>query len=200
MKGAITEQFHEHLYGNHFVIYTDNNPLTYVLTSAKLDANGHWWVAGLANYNFALKCHSGKVNVDVDALSCIPKGEYNQHIETDSVHALISQAVQDTTLMEAYSCNVHVTESLDMQKDLKAMSVKDRIIAQNKGSVIREIKYLIHNKRLMRRKVKSQDAQITKQYLRQCHHLVLFGGPIQMDDPIKEGSICITVGDPLRLL
>ena len=41
--------------------YTDNNPLTYVLTSAKLDATGHQvWVASLANYNFALSYQSGK--------------------------------------------------------------------------------------------------------------------------------------------
>ena len=32
----------------------DNNPLTYILTSVKRDATGHQWVAGLANYNFAL--------------------------------------------------------------------------------------------------------------------------------------------------
>ena len=32
-----------------FDVYTDNNPLTYVLTTAKLDAMGHRWVAGLAN-------------------------------------------------------------------------------------------------------------------------------------------------------
>ena len=41
--------------------YTDNNPLTYVLTSAKLDATGHCRVAGLANYNFALNYRSGKI-------------------------------------------------------------------------------------------------------------------------------------------
>ena len=27
-------------------------PLTYVLMTAKLDAMGHRWIAGLANYNF----------------------------------------------------------------------------------------------------------------------------------------------------
>ena len=54
LKWAVMEQFHEYLYGNHFFMYTDNNPLTYVLTSPKLDATGHCWVAGLANYNFAL--------------------------------------------------------------------------------------------------------------------------------------------------
>ena len=73
LKWAVMEQFHEYLYGNHIVMYTDNNPLTYVLTSDKLDATGYHWVAGLANYNFALNYQSGKVNVD--ALSCILKGE-----------------------------------------------------------------------------------------------------------------------------
>ena len=52
LKWAITEQFHEYLYGNTFD--TDNNPLTYVLTTAKLDAIGHRWVTSLANYNFHL--------------------------------------------------------------------------------------------------------------------------------------------------
>ena len=41
LKWAITKQFHEYLYGNTFDVYTDNNPLTYVLTTAKLDAIEH---------------------------------------------------------------------------------------------------------------------------------------------------------------
>ena len=49
---AITAQFNEYLYGNTFDVYTDNNPLTYVLTTAKLDAMGQRWIAGLSNYNF----------------------------------------------------------------------------------------------------------------------------------------------------
>ena len=52
LKWAITDQFHEYLYGNMFDVYTDNNPLTYVATTAKLDAMGHRWITGLANYNF----------------------------------------------------------------------------------------------------------------------------------------------------
>ena len=58
LKWAITEQFHEYLYSNNFVIYTNNNPLTYILTSAKLGATGHHWVASLANYNFAFNYSS----------------------------------------------------------------------------------------------------------------------------------------------
>ena len=40
LKWSITERFHEYLYGGHFEAYTNNNPLTYVLTTAKLDATG----------------------------------------------------------------------------------------------------------------------------------------------------------------
>ena len=40
LKWSITERFHEYLYGGHFEVYTDNNPLTYILTTAKLDATG----------------------------------------------------------------------------------------------------------------------------------------------------------------
>ena len=52
LKWAVTNRFHEYLYGNDFAIYTDNNPLTYILTTAKWDATGHRWVAALAAYNF----------------------------------------------------------------------------------------------------------------------------------------------------
>ena len=52
LKWSVTERFHEYLYGGHFEVYMDNSPLTYILTTAKLDTTGHRWVASLANYNF----------------------------------------------------------------------------------------------------------------------------------------------------
>ena len=60
LKWAVTEQFHEYLlpYGknrNEFIVLIDNNPLTYIFSSARLDAAGHRWVANLADYNFSLE-------------------------------------------------------------------------------------------------------------------------------------------------
>ena len=52
----------------------DNNPLTYSLTTAKLDATGQRWVASLANYNCKIFYRSGKLNAEADALSRIPWG------------------------------------------------------------------------------------------------------------------------------
>ena len=53
-------------------MYMDNNPLTYVLTTAKLDATGQHWIASLANYDFKIYYCSGKLNIDADRLSRIP--------------------------------------------------------------------------------------------------------------------------------
>ena len=73
LKWAITEQFHEYLspYGknrNKFIVHTDNNPLTYIFSSANLDAAGQRWVAHLASYNFSLEYQKGKDDKVADFL------------------------------------------------------------------------------------------------------------------------------------
>ena len=50
---------------------TDNNPLTYILTTLNLDALGHRWVATLANYNMTIRYLKGSDNKVADALSRI---------------------------------------------------------------------------------------------------------------------------------
>ena len=71
LKCAITDKFHEYLYGAEFQVFTDNNPLTYILTTAKLDATGHRWAAALSNYTFRISYKPGRNNTDADALSGI---------------------------------------------------------------------------------------------------------------------------------
>ena len=71
LKWAITDKFHEYLYGAEFQVFTYNNPLTYILTTAKLDATGHRWVAALSNYTFGITYKPGNINKDADALSRI---------------------------------------------------------------------------------------------------------------------------------
>ena len=75
LKWAITEQFLEYLYRNSFDVYTNNNPLIYVLMTAQLDAMGHRLIAGLANYNFHIHYQSGKSNMEADTLSRIDWGK-----------------------------------------------------------------------------------------------------------------------------
>ena len=72
LKWAVCDKFRDYLYGQQFEVVTDNNPLSYVLTTAKLDATGHRWLAELSTYNFSVRYRSGRLNIDADALSRIP--------------------------------------------------------------------------------------------------------------------------------
>ena len=96
------------------ILCTDNNLLAYILASVKLDATGHHWVPSLANYNFAMDYKARKASVDEDVLSHILCGNHDQHIAADMVQVITSNAIRGTTLVEAYSCNIQVTETLDM--------------------------------------------------------------------------------------
>ena len=73
LKWAICEHFRDYLYhAPDFIVYTDNNPLTYVLTTAKLNATGHRWVSELADFSFTIKYRPGHSNKDADTLSRFP--------------------------------------------------------------------------------------------------------------------------------
>ena len=91
--------------GGKFTVYTDNNPLTYILTSAKLDAMGQRWVAALANYDFGLNYKTGKSNVEADALSRIPREE-RENLEEPVVKALLKASL----LSDWTDYNIHPTE------------------------------------------------------------------------------------------
>ena len=71
LKWAITEQFREYLYYKPFTVRTDNNPLTYILTTPNLDVCGHRWVSSLARYTFKIEYLKGTDNKVADVLSRI---------------------------------------------------------------------------------------------------------------------------------
>ena len=105
LKWAVTEQFHEYLspYGknrNEFVVHTDNNPLTYIFSSANLDAAGQRWVAHLASYNFSLESQKGKDNTMANFLSwmneCLPEEEVQEYLNKilyPGVKAVLDNAI-----------------------------------------------------------------------------------------------------------
>ena len=116
LKWAITDKLHDYLYGNTFTVVTDNNPLTYLLTTAKLDAASYRWLAALSTYTFDIKYRAGKQNLDADGLSRRPHGELEedvvsqeecQRIEQFKSHLLssVNEADSHCYLSEAYSSN-----------------------------------------------------------------------------------------------
>ena len=91
LKWAVTEQFHKYLSPyrknqNEFAVCTDNNPLTYIFSSANLDAAGQRWVAHLASYNFSLEYQKGKDNTVADFLS-----QMNERLPEEEVQEYLNQ-------------------------------------------------------------------------------------------------------------
>ena len=67
------KHFREYLQYLPFTFHTNNNPLTYVMTTPNLDATGHRLVASLAPYQMSLEYVRGADNKIADALSRITK-------------------------------------------------------------------------------------------------------------------------------
>ena len=125
LKWVVTEQFHEYLspYGknrNEFVVRTNNNLLTYIFSSANLDAAGQQWVARLASYNFSLEYQKGKDNTVADFLSQMNERlpeeevqEYLNKIPYPGVKVVLDNAI--TPLKECAEHGVRLTP--DCQED-----------------------------------------------------------------------------------
>ena len=59
LKWAVMEHFKEYLLYQPFLVKTNNNPLTYIMSTPNLDATGHCWVSALAKYDFRLEYQKG---------------------------------------------------------------------------------------------------------------------------------------------
>ena len=66
---AVTQKYRDLLLGTEFIVFTDNNPLSYLQTTVKLGATEMRWAADLAQFTFTIKYRSGRSNRNADALS-----------------------------------------------------------------------------------------------------------------------------------
>lgn len=76
MHWAVTKKFRDYLYGARFQVFTDNNPLSYILTGKKSVCEFSW-VAELADFDFEITYRSGKSNLSADSLSRNPVTDYS---------------------------------------------------------------------------------------------------------------------------
>ena len=184
LKWAVCEKLHEYLYGSKtFQVYTDNSPLTYVLTSAKLDACGQRWVAKLANYNFTIKYKCGLSNVEADALSRISWPDIladNEDLDIDLecmdthvVNAILAGSKSKSSLIESVSCSSKIIPpelSLDSSSSSEIDWMKEQRADSNLSVIIKFIEY----GQLQKRKLHGKDSPEVKSLLRirKCLRLV----------------------------
>lgn len=106
---TVTKQFSKYLhYALAFTVQMDNNPLTYVLTTAKLDTVGHCWVADLASYHFTLKYVRGRDNTIADCLSRnLPKPDEVQDEMVFMDEETVKEALSGAELRTGHRALLH---------------------------------------------------------------------------------------------
>ena len=175
LKWAITDKFHEYLYGSQFQVYTDDNPLTYVLTTSKLDATGHRWVAALSNYTFSIIYKHGKGHKDADALSHIKWPEAVE-LNSQTVHA-VCEGVQAPHGKEEMVCyGAQVVDALSRDKAPPGMTPLEWCHAQAQNPIITQIIGEINNKTIGKMKIKMGMPSELKALIRNKKQLTLKQG------------------------
>ncbi|XP_072572259.1 uncharacterized protein [Paramormyrops kingsleyae] len=183
LKWAVVDKFHDYLYGAKFTVKTDNNPLTYVLSSAKLNATGHRWLSALATYDFTVQYRPGQHNIDADVLSRMPENSDWEvipqsgikaicqlasvsHTTTTPVRLIDQLGVPPSSIPEAYVWPVMLEKTT-----LERVSNRDLRRAQNQDPAIGFIKRELEAGNIPT-VVKNQDPAVTL-LLRQYDKLVV---------------------------
>ena len=76
-------------------VFTDNNPLKYVMTTAKLNATGQRWVSQLSGLDFDIQYRRGKCNVNADARSRMSNQDVCKALQSCPQRVRLRQAVGD---------------------------------------------------------------------------------------------------------
>lgn len=124
LKWSVTEKFFDYLYGNRFHVMTDNNPLTYILTSAKLDATGHRWLSALSAFDFSISYKPGIDNVAADMMSRLPRKEHS----VEEVKAIL----QSPLVEEGYVHGLCLSQEVI------------RVFEQTEGSIVERLNVKSH--------------------------------------------------------
>ena len=104
LKWAVCEQFQDYLtYAKQIEAHIDNNPLLYVLSSAKLNATGQRWVNELSDFNINIYYKPGRNNTDADVFSRFPEdiNEYGKPY-TNEVYSAVTDGIK-TQECECYN-------------------------------------------------------------------------------------------------
>ena len=175
LKWAITDKFHEYLYGSEFQVYMDNNLLTYVLTMAKMDATGHRWVAALSNYTFSIIYKPGKGHQDADALSCI-KWPETMELNSDTVQAVCEGVQASHGKRETLSHEAQEVDALAQDDAPPGMTPLEWCPAQAKDPVINQIVGRIQKRTIGKLKIKKEMPSELRALIRMRKQLIMKQG------------------------
>ncbi|KAK3716754.1 hypothetical protein QZH41_000597 [Actinostola sp. cb2023] len=182
LKWAVTEQFRDYLYHSPgFTVYTDNNPLTYILTTAKVNATSLRWVNELADFHFNIKYRPGRSNADADTLSRITldiNGYMDNCTETINGEAFstVTNATREannpsTAWLSSLTAVPCLNEEEYPDVDLQVISTTELALAQQHDPVISRILHFKGNGKRPSYAQRKEEAAPVKQMLHEWDKL-----------------------------
>ena len=129
------------------MVWTDNNPLTYVLTTPNLDATGHQWVSTLASFQFKLEYQKGADNSATDALSRVPISHSQETVQSLLEGAIVGAADRDEvkTSEELLEEHEHLSQEARVQAvKLAPMHIVDWEEAQEADAALATCRKWLH--------------------------------------------------------
>ena len=163
LKWAITEKFSDYLTGPSFKVYTDNNPLTYILKSPKLDATGQRCVAALGQYNFEIKYRPGKSNIDADILSRYPFRE--EELDEDSIKAICNATTASVPYIESLpAMAVNIVDIGEQGTQMAQVELREIRKQQMQDSVIGKWRVATIDRKIIDKTFNKQDMVMKKNF------------------------------------
>ena len=133
--------------------------MTYILTTARLDATGQRWVASLANYNFKIFYRSGKLNVETDGLSRIPwENTQVNHLEPLIVNTMLQSKLEtEIGIPEEYS-QLNVVQKGMLVNSTPRLTHSEWVKEEHEDSDIGFVIQLLKTDKLRKYVVKEMDS------------------------------------------
>ena len=204
LKWAVTQKFQYYLFSSKFDIFTDHNPLVYLTSTAKLDAQGHRWVAELANYNFTIHYKPGLKNVDADSLSRYPHPEIEQREYKNQVDSEVFKEICRVISDNEFEGVAESVGVCSMQVTSNATTVGDPPVdwysEQRKDQVLNRVINIVSSTSQLSESQRKKEHPQVRKYLSYFKQLVLNDGVLYKKsvDSLKNEVLRLVVPSQLR--
>ena len=192
LKWAVTQKFQHYLYGKPFTVFTDHNPLTYVLTTAKLDATGHRWLAELSRYQFQIFYKPGRTNKAADGLSRRSNPDKEQEQCTQQISPEIFKEICRILTSDGFTSVAEllgVPPTVFSQAVTADVSSADWSAEQQKDVDVRRVHHLVSKGTRLTNRQRRQEASSVMKLLSHWDSLVIEEKVLYKKADTQEGKV-----------
>jgi hypothetical protein len=183
------EYFHQYIYGRHFTVHTDHQPLTWIKNKTNTHQRLERWLLRLSNYDFDIQYRPGAENIVADNFSRIPNEDEFESSENDYhdnlVAAIVSNDNSESTSASESDSNANViaqNPNSTLQNEFE--SLRDE---QLKDADIQWAKTLIKTNGDNKPKIHIFENITRKIFYKQYHNLTIIEGLLYRNSEDRNG-------------